>query len=62
MQGTVFVVNGIAATNAQVSAQNFKTETDAAGHFTLPNVKESVLHLTVFLPGYKKMTVPYSVV
>ncbi len=53
VQGTVFGANGIVAKNAQVNVQYQKTETDGAGHFNLVNLNEGVLHLTIFLPGYK---------
>lgn len=53
VHGIVFASNGIAVKSAQVSAQHQKTETDAAGYFTLSNVKEGTLQFSVFLQGYK---------
>lgn len=53
VHGIVFASNGIAVKSAQVSAQYQKTETDAAGYFTLSNVKEGTLQFSVFLQGYK---------
>ncbi|MES2514385.1 MAG: TonB-dependent receptor [Bacteroidota bacterium] len=53
VQGTVFAANGIVAKNAEITVPHQKTETDAAGNFMLTNVKEGVLHLSVFLTGYK---------
>lgn len=53
VRGTVFAANGITAKAAQVSMQNHKTETDAAGQFYFPNVNEGEWQLTVFLQAYK---------
>ncbi|MES2761440.1 MAG: TonB-dependent receptor [Bacteroidota bacterium] len=53
LRGTVFASNGIAAKGAQINSQHQKTETDAAGNFNLTNIKEGVLHISIFLPGYK---------
>ena len=53
VQGTVFASHGITAKGAQISVLNHKAETDAAGNFTLSNIKEGELKLTVFLQGYK---------
>lgn len=53
VKGTVFAGNGVYAKGAQITMQHHKTETDAAGNFSISNVKEGTLHLTVFLPGYK---------
>jgi Fe(3+) dicitrate transport protein len=49
----VFSSNGIVANAAQITTQNQKTETNIAGNFKLINIEEGVLHLSIFLPGYK---------
>ena len=54
VQGNIFATNGIAAKGAMVSLGNLKTETDAAGHFSIPNIKAGSHNITVFLTGYKK--------
>jgi len=53
VKGTVFAANGLAAKNATVNAVHQKTETDGAGQFTLTDIKEGNLSLTIFLQGYK---------
>ena len=55
LQGNVFLPNGQPANAALVSlSQTLKTETDAAGYFTINNIKDNNVTLTVFLQGYKK--------
>src|SRR6202008_1412584 len=54
VKGNVFGANGIPAKGAMVSTHDQKTETDAAGQFTLTDLKEGTYNLTVFLTGYKK--------
>jgi Fe(3+) dicitrate transport protein len=55
LQGNVFLPNGLPANAALVSlTQTLKTETNAAGHFIINNIKDNNLTLTVFLQGYKK--------
>lgn len=56
VKGTVFVNGGAFAKGAQVTTQQHKTETDAAGNFTITNIKEGTLHLAIFLQGYKNYT------
>lgn len=53
VQGNVYLFNGIAAPDAQVSYGSNKVKTDIAGHFAFSNVKEGNIELTVFLTGYK---------
>lgn len=54
VKGHVFLPSGAPAVNALISTNNYKAETDVAGHFILENVKEGSINLTVFLAGYKK--------
>lgn len=55
LQGNVFLPNSLPANTALVSlSQTLKTETDASGHFTINNIKDNNVTLTVFLQGYKK--------